>query len=342
MTGGHVWFDFPNMMQRLDSPSFDGTLSRIDNLLANVSLIVHTSQWAPPTCKTCFLDDSVYPMVIPPICSFQGEETIRGVPCDIWHGVMGWEPATTEMTFWVAQSTPHSIYRAMFLNDFAGFKHKLTMDFSNFVVGPPSSEIWNPNATCGDPKCQVPLELALLVDGSGSISASDFSLMKQFAVKVTKQFSLGKNDVRIGVVQFSDRAVVHQQLSDDATQVIKSIEGMNQIRSGTNMDNGLIAVRDMIKSQGRMGVISSVIMFTDGVPDAGTDPVAVADTLKRAGIEVYTVGVGSGVNPGLLKKIASVPPETHAFLADSFAKLQELLTALMTVTCKGDKCAHEP
>ena len=310
-------------------------------------------------CKTCFLDQTIFPMTVPEICVKAGEETINGVACEIWKGY--W--AATDMQFWVSKTATPYIARSWF--DFNQGSLQITWDFSNVQPIKPGDGVWQPNCSCSAPVCEVNLDLTLLLDGSGSINDNDFLLMKNFAVrvsffslftfllfsfihsitilhqtKIVNQFAISDTAVHVSVIQFSGSAMIQIPLSGDKNAITTAIRNINQAKGSTNMDAGLKATYDMLTgSRSRSDANKAVVMFTDGVPDSGTNPVAVAQTLKEKSIDIYTVGVGSGVDPTLLKKIASEPVETHTFLADSFVKLQSLLNSLLQATCKGDTCA---
>src|SRR3990172_4124195 len=51
--------------------------------------------------------------------------------------------------------------------------------------------------------CQTSIDLMLVVDGSGSIFASDFTKMKNFSKDLVGNFDVSASGTHIGVVQFS-------------------------------------------------------------------------------------------------------------------------------------------
>jgi len=335
ITGTHMYIDFPRGMQRTDTSMWGQTMVRIDDFFQNVTYIVNKP--AGEKCRACFTTDYIYPMQVPILSVKTGEETLRGELCEVWVFDMG---TGIRMTFHVQKAAPYSILRMFMDMGTPAMPQTIQFDYYGIRVGPIPFAVFNPNSTCTEPKCKAALELVLLIDGSGSVSPSDFTLMKQFANEVVKQFSIGNDEVHVSIIQFSDRAYTHIDLSPSMSDVQRAISGMTQVRSSTNMDAGLKAAYSSIITKGRSGVNTAVVMFTDGVPDAGNDPVAVANNMKKNNIDIFTVGVGNGVDPILLKKIASEPIERHAFLAASFSELQKLLSSLVSVTCKGDTCIN--
>ena len=166
--------------------------------------------------------------------------------------------------------------------------------------------------------------------------------MKLFARELATNFTISSEAANFAVIQFSDRSQNLFGLSGDKEKVVTGIAGMTQMKSSTNMDDGLETTLKVLQSSKR-SVTQVVIMFTDGEPDRGNNPVAVAQKLKDADIEIYTVGVGSGVNPDLLKKIASEDKnklQPHYLQAKSFSQLIDFMNNLISAGCKGDTCAN--
>jgi len=52
--------------------------------------------------------------------------------------------------------------------------------------------------------CDLSLDLFFVLDGSGSVSVSDFDMVKQFVVAVVSTFTISLTDTRVGVLQYSD------------------------------------------------------------------------------------------------------------------------------------------
>ena len=48
------------------------------------------------------------------------------------------------------------------------------------------------------------LDLAFVMDGSGSIGYDDFENAKQFVVDMVEKLDIGKEKTRVGIIQYSD------------------------------------------------------------------------------------------------------------------------------------------
>jgi len=334
----HCYWDSDQLKYRVDSEMFGAKNIDISDYNASIRYIID-SGFGQDSCKECFLDDDMNPMMVPPLALPDGTDVVNGETCDIWR--LKWP--MLDWSFCTQQHEPYAVLQSIQLIQTPGIEMKTVMTFSNILVYHPPAAVFEPNNTmCKPPKCEAPVDIALLVDGSGSISSSDFSLMKKFATLLATNITISEDDGHMSLVQFASYAQVEIGLSDDDNAVLTAISSMSQMSSSTNMDAGLdTAFAQLQKSQRSTNQV--LIMFTDGEPDSGNDPVAHAQTIKDAGVEIYTVGVGSGVNPDLLKKIASEdknPLQPHYLQAASFTDLLTLLANVVSAACKGDNCAN--
>lgn len=334
----HCYYDLDEQKLRVDTDMFGALNIDISDFNASLRYIID-SGWGQASCRTCYLDEDMNPMAIPPLAYPDGTGVVNGETCDKWRFKM----PMTDMLFCVQQHEPYAILQGTMTLSSAGMTVKNTITYSNVKVYKPPKAVFNTNTTeCDPPTCKVPVDIAFLIDGSGSISSSDFSLMKQFARELATNFTISSEDANFAVIQFSDRSQNLFGLSSDKETIVRGIASMNQMKSSTNMDDGLETTLKVLQGSKRT-VTQVVIMFTDGEPDRGNNPVAVAEKLKNADIEIYTVGVGSGVNPELLKKIATEDKnklQPHYFQAKSFSQLIDFMNNLISAGCKGDVC-HE-
>jgi len=332
---GHCYWDMDQEKYRLDTSMFGAKNIEINDFKNAVRYIIE-SGWGQDSCKVCFLDGDMNPMTVPPIAFPDGTDVVNGETCDLWRLKF----PMVDWSFCTQQHAPFAILRTVM--DI--FSVKNTMTFSNILAYHPPAGVFEPNSTmCKPPKCQATVDIALLIDGSGSISSSDFRLMKEFATLVTRNVTISAQTANMAIVQFSSQSRVEIGLSDDANAITTAISSMVQMNSGTNMDSGLDTAYATLKKSTR-STSKVLIMFTDGEPDRGNNPVAHAKTIKDAGVEIYTVGVGSGVNPKILKDIASDdknPLQPHYIQADSFTKLVELLSNIVAAMCKDDTCSSK-
>jgi len=78
-----------------------------------------------------------------------------------------------------------------------------------------------------------------------------------------------------------------------------------------------------------------VVLLTDGNSNKGGDPSGCAKLLTASGIEVFAVGIGSGISRAELQSVASHGDAKHVLSVRGFDALDEILDQLEGVVCPG-------
>ncbi len=189
---------------------------------------------------------------------------------------------------------------------------------------------------------RAPLNLALVIDKSGSMSGQKIVDAKNAAIYVIQQ--LDKNDI-VSVVTYSSGV----QVLIPATKVSDKRELINRIRNITSNGNTALfagvskaaaEVRKFLDKQR----INRVILLSDGLANEGPSSPAELGQLGRSlvkeGISVTTLGIGYGYNEDLMTKLAYNSDGNHVFVAES-AELADIfsqeLGELFTITAKEIK-----
>ena len=81
---------------------------------------------------------------------------------------------------------------------------------------------------------QVPMDLMFVMDGSGSVQSDDYLKQINFMRQVTSLMTIGSNETRVGLVQFSDAQQVEFGFVDDEVVLDSNFDGVLQIGGGTN------------------------------------------------------------------------------------------------------------
>lgn len=140
------------------------------------------------------------------------------------------------------------------------------------------------------------IDVVIALDASGSMAAEDFRPRNRFTVakELIADFIRGRTNDRIGLVTFGSRAATRVPITYDR-RITESILEKSQIGEngqGTAIGHALAtSVNRLRSSKTRTRVI---ILVTDGVNSSGSiEPRVAAQLAARAGIKVYTIGVGS-------------------------------------------------
>lgn len=181
-----------------------------------------------------------------------------------------------------------------------------------------------PNATSGAKDCPGKVDIVIVIDMSGSVqpagcksnpndpSRCPYRAEKDFARSLLAPFKINPMYARVAVVYFNSKAVLSLGFNDDPTQIAFAID-KQQGSGGTAMYEGLGVAQKELKANGRVGVSKLVVLITDGSDNSNPGfSEAKAKELKTELIggnttHVITVGFTNGVNPPVLKRIASHP-----------------------------------
>ena len=144
------------------------------------------------------------------------------------------------------------------------------------------------------------LDVVFVIDSSGSMSSNDGNGLR---ITAAKEFvaKLGGND-RAAVVDFDSSATLLQAFTNDHDLLNTAIESINS-SGGTNLSNGInMAIAQFTaESYTRTDAYKYIIFLTDG---DGSYSSSYTTTAAENGINVYTIGLGSGVDAEILTEIA--------------------------------------
>lgn len=184
---------------------------------------------------------------------------------------------------------------------------------------------------CGaDP--QVPLDVAIILDRTGSMSPSDLTNVKNAAQSMLLLFDPALQRVGMAVLGPSQtsancsgtgnargraassggtwvvvpyptvQSLSNNYLRADGTlnsnsQLVRTIQCLNTSGTGTNLGDPLLAMANTLQARGRVGVSKGIILMTDGAanrPNWRSCRYANdrATAVKAMGIELYTIGFG--------------------------------------------------
>ncbi|XP_058716897.1 integrin alpha-M [Poecile atricapillus] len=185
------------------------------------------------------------------------------------------------------------------------------------------------------PECPKPsLDIAFLVDGSGSIGRGDFETMKIFIAAVIRRFRHA--DVQFSLTQFSDKIRTHfdfgtfRNLPDPA----RLLRNVRQLGGSTYTATAILTVLQemFVADRGaRAGARRILVVVTDGQKFGDSrDYPEVISKAEAMAVTRYAIGVGRAFqSPSAhqeLLDVASSP--AHVFRVDSFGALEGIQSEL--------------
>lgn len=139
----------------------------------------------------------------------------------------------------------------------------------------------------------------ICIDTSGSMASADVFPTRAQAAKAAARDFIAQSPpgTKIGIISFSGAAGVVAPLSADHQSVSAALDAVPLPNGATAIGDALKLAAQMLPSTGHR----VIILITDGVNNAGTDPAEMAQWLGTHHIPVYTVGIGTpdgGLIPG--------------------------------------------
>ncbi|KAM6142961.1 LOW QUALITY PROTEIN: collagen alpha-6(VI) chain [Phoenicopterus ruber ruber] len=180
-------------------------------------------------------------------------------------------------------------------------------------------------------------DLVFLIDGSESISKSNFSVMKTFMLEVVDSFVISRDKVHVGVVQYSQEPQKEFSLNAFYTDTVikEQINRIKQLQSSVFTGKGLRLVQSLFQPSngGRksQGVSQNLVVITGGNSADRVEDAAMA--LRSDGIHVFAVGIGI-INSFELFLIAG--DARRVFTVQNFDALKTTERSIVNQVCESE------
>jgi len=114
-----------------------------------------------------------------------------------------------------------------------------------------------------------PLDIVFVLDESGSITTSNFGLMKSFLSRLVGRLDIDSGNTRVGIVAYSSRvnARIYLNAHSSVAGLQSAIAALNQTGGSTNTARALADVRTTMLTAAagdRSNVPNVVVVLTDG------------------------------------------------------------------------------
>ncbi|XP_029989221.1 von Willebrand factor A domain-containing protein 1 [Sphaeramia orbicularis] len=178
-----------------------------------------------------------------------------------------------------------------------------TVEWSNTQMSVPATVL---NCCEGD--------IFVLLDSSGSVSNYEFSRLVFFVTGLTQPFSLGRGQVRVGLLQVSTRPILEFDLDahSDQESLQKAVGNIRHLQGDTNTEEAL-QVAQRLLAENHVNGPQVLLWLTDGV-DPGDVDHAMSE-LKAQGVSVLAVSTVHG-NFQVLQRAVTPPLESHLYSVD--------------------------
>ncbi|XP_047465374.1 von Willebrand factor A domain-containing protein 1 [Mugil cephalus] len=163
-------------------------------------------------------------------------------------------------------------------------------------------------------------DVLFLVDSSGSVSSYEHSRMLTFLSELLLPFSLGEDQVRVGLLQVGTKPRLEFGFDKYTTQsgLQGALSSIRPLRGDTNTVEALKIAKEWVLQPGttggaRGGLPRVLVWLTDGVKPG--DVIGPMTKLKEEGVAVLVVSTGHS-NYQVLRQVVSPPVENHLYFVD--------------------------
>ena len=163
-------------------------------------------------------------------------------------------------------------------------------------------------------------DVLFLLDSSGSVSSYEHSRLLTFLSELLLPFSLGEDQVRVGLLQVGTQPRLEFGFDIHNTQ--SSLQGAlrstRPLRGDTNTVEALRMAKERVLRPGAPGGARAelprvLVWLTDGVKPG--DVVGPMEELRDEGVAVLVVSTGHG-NYQVLRQVVSEPVENNLYFVD--------------------------
>jgi Ca-activated chloride channel homolog len=141
--------------------------------------------------------------------------------------------------------------------------------------------------------------VVLTMDNSASMTATDVAPSRLDAAKSAASTFLDvvPDRFKVGLVSFSSAVRVREEPTEDREVVRSSLQSI-QGEVGTALGDAILASvrlapQEQKEQQAGDKPLFAVLLLSDGANSTGSDPLAVVDEAKKAGIPIYTIALGT-------------------------------------------------
>ena len=188
--------------------------------------------------------------------------------------------------------------------------------------------------------CDV-ADLVFVLDSSGSIGIQNWYKITNFTANVINAFNIGRNNVRVGLIWYGNKADVAFYLDTygNRREVLRKIEEIPWKDQETNTSGAIRLMRTELftPARGDRPEVPNIgVVITDGESNRDADrTIPEANLAKSDGIVMFSLGIGREISMDELVGIANSPRDKYVFLVEDFESLTNIEVQVSNAACEA-------
>ena len=189
--------------------------------------------------------------------------------------------------------------------------------------------------------CFKNVDIGFAIDSSDSATTQEYQQQKQLVQRLSSYYDVSKQDTRVGVLLYSDKAFTTVGMNSyrDSSILRRAVGALPHLGGGNRKDKALVTARRMFKARRPSGSAQAnqvLVFITEGAQSGvAADMLSLEHAvhpLRKHGVRVIVVGVGRGVLYQELRSIAQHPNDIY--LTTSLDDMEKATRELMKIICK--------
>ncbi|OAF70849.1 hypothetical protein A3Q56_01412 [Intoshia linei] len=226
-----------------------------------------------------------------------------------------------------------------------GLNYFKSTDFTdlNVILDPISKLSCNTPAPVDDGKCNSVIDLAFVLDASGSIGNENFEKAKDFVKSIVNDVvSVSQSNVRISLISYATQAKLHfefSQFNNKKSELLAYIDTIKSDLGTTNTAESLKLLNQIYQNGGQAKKVA--IIVTDGASDNHMDTIKETINLKRKNVHMVVISVGDWIRKDELLAMASYPIVTNYVELQHYDDLLDKSNDIVSLVCKdNNECSN--